>query len=116
MRVILMRSPAGYAQLLPVLGQTKQAERLTGWFDFIQYFVSSRQQLAAVFVNLSQHLEPAGMLWISWPKQGSPLAQPDLDERVVRELGLAAGLVDVKVVAINADWSGLKFVRRVADR
>jgi hypothetical protein len=116
MRTILMREPKGYSESLPILGQTRQMSRLTGWFDFIQYFASSRQQLSAVFVNLAQHLELAGMLWISWPKQGSALAEPDLNENVVRELGLAAGLVDVKVAAIDEDWSGLKFVRRLADR
>jgi hypothetical protein len=116
MRVILMREPEGYAERIPILNQTRQMTRLTGWFDFIQYFASSRQQLSAVFVNLAQHLEAAGMLWISWPKQASALAQAELNENVVRELGLAAGLVDVKVAAIDEDWSGLKFVRRLADR
>jgi hypothetical protein len=55
------------------------------------------------------------MLWVSWPKKTSGLAK-DLDENVVRRVGLEAGLVDVKVCAVSDIWSGLKFVRRVADR
>ena len=55
------------------------------------------------------------MLWISWPKQASKVTT-DLDENVVRAIGLAHGLVDVKVIAVNPVWSGLKFVYRRADR
>jgi hypothetical protein len=55
------------------------------------------------------------MLWISWPKRTSGVAT-DVTETVVREIGLANGLVDVKVCAVDATWSGLKFVRRVKDR
>ena len=55
------------------------------------------------------------MLWVSWPKKTSTL-ETDLSGNVVRELGLACGLVDVKVCAVDADWSGLKFVWRVKDR
>jgi hypothetical protein len=55
------------------------------------------------------------MLWVSWPKRSSPLAG-DLDENVVRALALAGGLVDVKVAAVDQDWSGLKLVYRLKDR
>jgi hypothetical protein len=55
------------------------------------------------------------MLWISWPKQSSGVTT-DLDGNSVREIGLAAGLVDVKVCAVTEIWSGLKFVRRLKDR
>jgi hypothetical protein len=55
------------------------------------------------------------MLWVSWPKKSSGV-QTDVDENIVRGIGLAAGLVDVKVCAITEVWSGLKFVRRVRDR
>jgi hypothetical protein len=60
-------------------------------------------------------LAPAGMLWISWPKKSSGMVS-DLDENVVRAIGLAAGLVDVKVCAVNEIWSGLKFVIPLKDR
>ena len=55
------------------------------------------------------------MIWISWPKKISPLAS-ELTGDLVRAAGLATGLVDVKVCAVDDDWSGLKFVRRVEDR
>ena len=65
--------------------------------------------------RLAARLAPAGMLWTCWPKKSSGVVT-DLDENIVREIGLAAGLVDVKVCAITEVWSGLKFVRRVKDR
>jgi len=60
-------------------------------------------------------MKPDAILWISWPKKSSGVAT-DLDENVVREAGLAAGLVDVKVCAVDDVWSGLKFVVRLRDR
>jgi hypothetical protein len=56
-----------------------------------------------------------GMIWVCWPKRVSKVPT-DLDENVVRELGLASGVVDVKVAAVDDTWSGLKFVRRLRDR
>jgi hypothetical protein len=55
------------------------------------------------------------MVWISWPKKSSGVAT-DLDENLVRDIGLKAGLVDVKVCAVDETWSGLKFVYRLTDR
>jgi hypothetical protein len=55
------------------------------------------------------------MLWVSWPKKSSGVTT-DLDENIVRQIGLDAGLVDIKVCAVNDVWSGLKFVIRVKDR
>jgi hypothetical protein len=55
------------------------------------------------------------MLWVSWPKKSSGVSS-DLSENIVREIGLAAGLVDVKVCAVSEVWSGLKFVYRLKDR
>ena len=56
-----------------------------------------------------------GMVWVCWPKKASRVPT-DLDEGVVRDFGLASGVVDVKVAAVDATWSGLKFVRRLRDR
>jgi hypothetical protein len=67
------------------------------------------------FAALATALEPAGMLWISWPKKASRLPT-DVTENVVREIALAGGLVDVKVCAVDDTWSGLKLVRRLKDR
>jgi hypothetical protein len=83
--------------------------------DFAMVFTKSKAELAKEFQRLSKRLTPAGMLWVSWPKKSSGVAT-DLNGNIVREIGLAAGLVDVKVCAITDVWSGLKFVRRVKDR
>jgi len=83
--------------------------------DFVHLFTKSKVALAKDFKRVSKQLAPAGMLWISWPKKSSGVTT-DIDENVVREIGLAAGLVDVKVCAVTDVWSGLKFVRRVKDR
>ena len=78
-------------------------------------FTKSNATLVKEFRRISKLLAPAGMLWVSWPKKSSGVAA-DLDENIVREIGLAAGLVDVKVCAVSEVWSGLKFVRRIKDR
>jgi hypothetical protein len=64
---------------------------------------------------LFERTATAGMVWVCWPKQASKMPT-DLDENLVRDLGLELGFVDVKVAAIDATWSGLKFVRRLRDR
>ena len=116
MKAAIVRAPAGYLELLPGLADLVQLDRsLRGRYDFIQYFASSEEQLGAVMPNLAKCLVPDGMVWVSWVKRSSP-KHTGLDETAVRRLGLAAGLVDVKVAAVNEDWSGLKFVYRVADR
>ncbi len=83
--------------------------------DFAMAFTKSKTAVTREFERISRLLAPTGMLWISWPKKSSGVAT-DLDENIVREIGLAAGLVDVKVCAVTEVWSGLKFVRRVKDR
>lgn len=83
--------------------------------DFAMLFTKSKAELIKQFTPISQQLAPAGMLWVSWPKKSSGVAT-DLDDNVVREIGLDAGLVDVKVCAVTEVWSGLKFVRRLKDR
>jgi Protein of unknown function (DUF3052) len=83
--------------------------------DFAMLFTKSKTELIKEFKRLSKQLAPAGMLWVSWPKKSSGVAT-DVDENIIRDIGLAAGLVDVKVCAVTEIWSGLKFVRRVKDR
>jgi hypothetical protein len=83
--------------------------------DYVHLFVKTQAGLKAKFAVWAAKLAPAGMLWISWPKKTSGVVS-DLNENIVRDIGLAAGLVDVKVCAVNEIWSGLKFVIRVKDR
>jgi hypothetical protein len=87
----------------------------TAPLDFVLLFSESHKKLPKDFVAWAKVLTPAGMLWIAWPKKASGIAT-DLNENVIRDIGLAVGLVDVKVCAINEIWSGLKFVRRLKDR
>ena len=86
-----------------------------GSLDFGMLFVTARTDLAKRFPGLRNRIASNGMLWICWPKQSSG-APTDLTENVVRAIGLELGLVDVKVCAVDATWSGLKFVRRLSDR
>ncbi len=90
-------------------------ENVRAELDFAMLFTRSRGELAKEFRRLGKALAPAGMLWVSWPKKSSGVAA-NVDENVVRAIGLDAGLVDVKVCAVTEIWSGLKFVRRVKDR
>jgi len=83
--------------------------------DFIFLFAKSRAGLELELLPAAKALAPAGMLWISWPKKGSGVAT-DLTGDAVRQSGLDAGLVDVKVCAVTDVWSGLKFVIPVRNR
>ena len=83
--------------------------------DFAMIFIKGRAEMTEQFPKFAQRLAPAGMLWVSWPKKTSGVVT-ELNENDVRRIGLAAGLVDVKVCAVSEVWSGLKFVIRVKDR
>lgn len=83
--------------------------------SFIHLFVQQRKALEQRLPACVRHLSKQGALWISWPKKAAKV-KTDLDGNVVRRTGLEAGLVDVKVCAIDATWSGLKFVFRLVDR
>ncbi len=118
MRVYLLNSPEGYREALgEALAHVDLVSAIPAAanLDFIHIFAMSRADLAAAFSRAKAALAPTGMLWVSWPKKSARMAT-GLDENVVREVGLAAGLVDVKVAAVDAVWSGLKFVYRLRDR
>jgi hypothetical protein len=93
--------------------------RLPRRADVTISFHTTRRGLRARLPALVQRMTPAGMIWVCWPKRSAPAEHrlaSDLDENVVRDLGLELGVVDVKVAAIDQTWSGLKLVRRLADR
>ncbi len=89
--------------------------RATGSLDVVVAFFRHRARLERRLEALSTTIFPAGGLWIAWPKRASGVPT-DLTEDVVRELGLALGLVDNKVCAIDATWSGLRLVHRRENR
>jgi len=84
-------------------------------FDFAHVFTTREKDLSQQWDYWKSAIKKTGMLWISWPKQSSKIPT-DLNGNIVREVGLKGGLVDVKVCAVDKDWSGLKFVWRKADR
>lgn len=112
----LLDAPAEVrAELSAALAGCENAGDGKSPLDFAMVFTKSKSELAKEFRRIRKRLAPAGMLWASWPKKSSGVAT-DLNEDIVREIGLDAGLVDVKVCAVTEVWSGLKFVRRVKDR
>jgi hypothetical protein len=113
-RVALLDLPTDVqAELKSVLARCNVAKNEP--VDFAIIFVKTAGELKKHFPSFAKQLAPAGMLWVSWPKKASGVAT-DLNENEVRMIGLEAGLVDVKVCAVNEVWSGLKFVIRVKDR
>ncbi|MDQ6769077.1 MAG: DUF3052 domain-containing protein [Gemmatimonadota bacterium] len=113
-RMQVVNPPADFWKILGAVPKT--VTRVSrGEFDFGMLFVSKKADLRKRFPALRDRLASAGMLWIAWPKKSSGAAT-DLTENLVREIGLDTGLVDVKVCAVDATWSGLKFVRRLRDR
>jgi hypothetical protein len=115
-RAALVNTPASVnAELKDALAGCHLVRDGRGPLDFAHLFVKTQAELKKEFPRLAKQLSPAGMLWISWPKKTSGVAS-DLDENKIRDMGLAAGLVDVKVCAVDDVWSGLKFVIRLKDR
>jgi hypothetical protein len=115
-RVALVGAPAGFrSELLDLPARVSFVTSVTVDLDLILFFATTQLELTRNFSRLASKLVPTGMLWIAWPKKASGVAS-DLSDNAVREIGLDAGLVDVKVCAVNEIWSGLKFVIRVKDR
>jgi hypothetical protein len=113
----LDRAPAGFAETLgelPAGARLASAGRGKG-FDVILFFVRDRKSLDSHLATNVARMEAETALWICWPKKTSRLVS-DVSESDVRAEGLAAGIVDVKICAVDEDWSGLKFVYRLKDR
>jgi hypothetical protein len=110
--VALLGAPAGFERSLADLpsGVTFTA-RAAGTPDLVVWFATSRRQVDGRIVDVARLITTGRGLWIAWPKRASGVVT-DLTEDVVRGAGLAHGLVDYKVCAIDATWSGLKFARR----
>lgn len=96
------------------------ARKLTGWaeidaagegHDVVHAFTRRRADLDGNAETFKKMIAPDGAVWISWPKKASKIAT-DITEDVIRDVALPKGLVDVKVCAVDAVWSGLKLVIR----
>jgi hypothetical protein len=116
-QIAYINAPAGFPSLLGELppGVVQVGPRGKGPLDLAVLFVKTLAELNKAFPTQRDRLAPAGMLWVGWPKKSSGVAT-DLTENVIRDVGLALGLVDTKVCAIDDVWSGLKFVIRLKDR
>ncbi|MBI4080417.1 MAG: DUF3052 domain-containing protein [Candidatus Levybacteria bacterium] len=116
MQIYTYNSPKPYHLLIATAPRYVQTiSNPTFPLDFIHIFVQVKQELESLFPKLKAALSFSGSLWVSWPKSSS-LLPTDLNENIIRDIGLAEGLVDVKVIAVDKDWSGLKFVYRLKDR
>ena len=87
------------------------SDRLTGHRDLVLIFITRQADLASRLPALINTIAPNGMIWVAWPKRASKI-DTDITEDVIREIVLPAGLVDVKVCAVDETWSGLKLVLR----
>jgi hypothetical protein len=116
-RAGLVNAPKEFQkELAPLPDDVQIVEQPLGKsFDLIVLFADSQRVVKKEFSKLARKLVPNGMLWIAWPKKASGIIT-DFSESDVRRIGLEAGLVDVKICAVNEVWSGLKFVYRLKDR
>ena len=114
-RVAIVGAPDDFDALEPLPDRVRLRMQARGAQDVVLFFATRRAELERRFDGLARTVAPAGGLWIAWPKQTACVAT-DLREGIVRELGLAHGLVDNKVCAVDDTWSGLRFVYRLNDR
>ena len=114
--VALLAAPPNFARTLaPLPDGVEIREHARGKLDVIVFFATRERELVRRFPVMARALQPAGGLWVAWPKKASCVAT-DLTFDPVQQTGLDCGLLDNKVCAIDDTWSALRFVYRVADR
>lgn len=116
-RMLALDAPTNYWDLLGELPANVDVKSpaTRARLDFVHLFARESRDLQRRIESAKRRIRADGMVWVSWPKRSSGV-ETDLDANEVRRVGLSAGLVDVKVCAVDETWSGLKFVIRVADR
>jgi len=110
-RVLTRHAPEDYAELIGLRESELLRAAPSGAFDLAHVFAKSASKLATELNSLTKRLPAQGVIWVSWPKKAAKVAT-DITEDTVREIALPLGLVDIKVCAIDATWSGLKLVWR----
>jgi hypothetical protein len=112
MRISILEAPTGWTlddpPELDVVGEDASA-------DLVLVFVREATAIEERLVSLGRRIHPAGMLWVAWPRKAAGHVS-DVTDSVIRDSVLPYGLVDVKVAAIDEDWSGLKIVWRLSER
>ena len=112
-RLTLLKAPRDFEETLGELPSgVVVRHKAAGESDVIVLFETEFSHFKTSFGKAAALMpESGGMLWVAWPKRASKV-ETDLDENLIRDFGLAAGLVDTKVCAIDAVWSGLRFSKR----
>jgi hypothetical protein len=115
-RLLLAGAPPDFVEVLgPLPAGVAVVDGKAQDLDVAVLFAASQAELRARFPKLATRLGPTGILWAAWPKRASGVPT-DLAENIVRQIGLATGLVDVKVCAVTDVWSGLGFRNRRRSR
>ena len=115
-RVLLLDPPLGFARKLdPLPENVGVTTRVVSMADVIVLFSSSRAVLGELFPKAKHALAPRGYLWVAWPRKSSGFFT-DLNEELVRSVGLGAGLTDNKIISIDEIWSALRFVVKDRER
>jgi hypothetical protein len=115
-RVAFVRAPEGFQRSLGRLpDEVEVKKQARGPLDVIVLFAQRADELRTRFAKLKGALDPAGGLWVAYPKKSSKIPA-DLTFELAQQIGLDEGLVDNKSCAIDDDWSGLRFVYRLKDR
>ena len=112
-RVGLCDPPPGWALADPPAGLAGPGP--DGTADVILAFFSRAEEIGGQIGELARRIYPAGALWVAWPRRAAG-HRSDITDTVIREYALPIGLVDVKVAAIDHDWSGLRLVWRTEHR
>jgi hypothetical protein len=114
--VAVLHAPEWFERTLdPLPAGARLRTRAGSREDVLLYFATRAAELARRFGWLMRRLDPAGGLWIAWPKKSSKI-DTDLSFEAVQGAGLEAGLVDNKSCSIDEDWQALRFVYRLKDR
>lgn len=111
-RLCAINAPRDYAALIaPLPAGVTQSSKFSSDTDLVHLFATLRVDLERELSRMRPKLKPDGVIWVSWPKKAAKVAT-DITEDVIRAVALPMGLVDIKVCAVDATWSGLKLVIR----
>jgi hypothetical protein len=118
-RLLLVGAPAGFRHeleaLAPLPSGVEIRTRAAKGLDVVVLFATRRADVERRFAGLATRLDPAGRLWVAWPKKAAKV-ETDLAFESVQRIGLNAGLVDNKSATVDGTFQGLQFVYRVKDR
>jgi len=115
-RVLTIDAPKDYRDLLAPLPEGVQFDStLSAQTDVVHIFAKERAALASALRSVMKTLRADAVIWVSWPKKSAKVST-DITEDTIRDVALPLGLVDIKVCAVDAVWSGLKLVTRRENR